>query len=320
MKKHLWTLFFVFSSLSLPALDLRWDLDISFSYQPFSFVKDFGSGIYGKDKTIIYEDVFEEYYYYDEKNNLITIGEFNVPKYNIIHDKFGHYTAYQAELKHRSGFNLGFGFSYDSGYKIDDNFVGHIADILGHLGFQVFSIRVTNFSLPGKVIFYDFETKQSTTRAFTNRRTTVELLYNFYKDYDWYWDWNDDWEGEPTGWSLGIYYQNASLAGEKTESIYHSYGIMFGFDNFSAFLKAYDLLAEKYYYGGFHFGFWTEIWWRLGFGGPILFDYYGDTTFGALFAVGKDENSFLLGGIGYNFEMNLGALRHGLIIRAGIKF
>ena len=323
MKKFLCCFIFVTSSISL----FSWDFGVSFSYQPFSFYKNIEGwkGVYGKNYTGFIEDE-ETYFYLD--NNGFNNGTFYLPEYDMIYEKFGSYMVYQAGLKHRSGFNFGFGLGYDSGYKIDDNFVGLFADILGYIGFKFISLRVTNFALPGKVITYDIEkiaNEEPATRRFINRRTTVELLYNF---MDYWWE-------ETTGFSLGIYFQNLTVAGAYTETILRSYGIICGWDTFNMFLIDGRYGDDKYYDGGFVIAPWFEMWPRFGLGfkgveknlnneivedGLIAIDYYWESTFGLLFAAGKNSERFFLGGIGYNFEMNTGAIRHGVVVRGAVKF
>ena len=57
--------------------------------------------------------------------------------------------SFFTDLKHRSGFNFGFGFGIDTGYKKNDNIVGILSDVLAYIGMKNFSVRVTHFTIPG---------------------------------------------------------------------------------------------------------------------------------------------------------------------------
>lgn len=283
MKKIIVILVLILLSNQLFSLDI----DINVSYQPYTFVWDIQS-----------------------------LGENS--RYNMSFDT-GHYMVYQAGLKHRSGFNLGFGLSYNSGYDLNDNLIGHFSDVLAYLGFKGIMTRVTYTRLPGNItITGDVPDGQARTRSFNAKRTTVELFYNPY-DEDW------------SMYYFGLYYMNANSP-SVTENYGHIettsnlYGIVFGMDTLTDFIQKIDSN-----YGSFTFDVWSEMWLYFGLGGGnsksidnkynndnvFSLDFRVNATLGLLFGGGGKFNVF--GGIGYNVDVSAGIL-HGFIGRVGIKF
>jgi hypothetical protein len=293
MKKAIFILVFTISSFSLYGFDSL-DLDFSVSYQPLTFTYAF--------KMFSFSD--SDYY-------------------DLIYHTPGQFMVYQAGLKHRSGFNFGFGLKYDSGYKKDDNVIGNFSDVLAYLGFKGFQIRVTQLNTPFTIILNpSFITEdQNRIENFTQKRTTVELLYNF-RDPDW------------EIFYVGIYYQSY----DGIPNIVDRYGrVYFMNDTLSSssygFVLGMDTFSQIYDNNGkFDIGVWVELWLYAGlspsagdFGSKIesnvyrvpLLDYRFNSIYGVTFGWGKRTK--LVAGIGYNFELDWGLLRHGAIVRGGIR-
>jgi hypothetical protein len=294
MRKRAIYLFFLLTlSVSLHGLDL----DIGAEYVPYAFV--FDPWNFGDTDT--------------HNSNFDT----------------GQYIVYRAGLKHRSGFNVGLGLGYNSGYDIDNNFIGQFSDLLAFLGYKQFNIRVTNSRIPGSItLIGDLADEQPRTRRFTATRTTVELLYNFESD-------------DYPMTLLGLYYLNSTGASSMqvnrgsydgselyahSEIIGNVYGIVWGMDMLSEFIYKID-----HNNGGFSVGGWFDMWMYFGLGGGIektidnkyendnvfTLDFRVNSTLGLLFGGGKKTKIFV--GLGYNVDVSAGII-HGFIGRIGLRF
>ena len=268
-------------------------LDFSISYQPFVF-------------SYIFTFLLDS----DDSDRV-----------NMVLHEPGQFTVYQAALKHRSGFNLGFGVSYDSGYRENDNVVGYFSDVLAWLGFKQFTIKTTFFSQPFIAIFplSGIAQEQERIREFTSKRTTVELFWNPHNR-----------RGKPSEYYFGIYYQNADFPKiierggryffTNDRVSFPSYGIVFRVDTFSHLMDT----SES---GIFP---WAEAWLYAGVGewdfsdkvdtiqiGQFPIDYRLNSIFGALIILGEKRK--ISAAIGYHSELDWFILRHGFIMRAGIR-
>jgi hypothetical protein len=216
----------------------------------------------------------------------------------------GQYFLFWSNLKHRSGFNFGFGLNIDSGYKKNDNLVGYLSDILAYLGYENYSIRVAHGKLTGS------ETYTGVTDKFSGELTTVDLLMDLI----------------PGFYFLGINYTYLSTPVILTKSNLsmksgiaktNLYGIVMGSDTFSLFIN-YDMHSIWY--------FWLEGWLSLGMGTAkhdktsekaFAWDIRTDYTLGLLIGGGKNIKYCL--GLGYNVNGGLALLHHGFIMRIGMK-
>jgi len=216
----------------------------------------------------------------------------------------GQYFIFWSNLRHRSGFNLGFGLNIDSGYKKNDNLVGYLSDILAYLGYENYSIRVAHGKFTGS------ETYAGITDKFSGELTSVDLLMDYIPGYLFF----------------GINYtylsvpailtkSNLSIKAGATET--HLYGIVIGSDTFSEFIN-YDTHSN--------YGLWLEGWLSFGMGfakhdktdeKAFGWDIRADYTLGLL--IGGGEKSKFCLGLGYNINGGVALLHHGFIVRIGMK-
>ncbi len=276
-----------FSSFPLQALDV----ETSIMYQPFAF--NLFGGVDLKDEEL------HENYEYGRGQNVV----------------------YQADLKHRSGFNFGFGVGYDSGYDTNDNIVGIISDVFAQIGFKNFSVRVGQLTFPQVITLYGYNIIGERQQSFTHKRTQVDLIYRFNEPenvgYMTYYA-GLTYQYITTGVNGG--YTDYNFLSEKT---INGYGFTLGMDTFPSAFSREDSR-------GF-ISFWGAISLMLGLTSNtekalstdyenkyIFFDYRGDATFGIMFGGGGKIK--FAGAVGYSAEMGFYQTFHGLSLKAGIKF
>jgi len=301
--KYLCFLVLLFLNFSLSALDLN----TSISWQPINRMRN----------VMFYND-----------------------HYDITYD-YGQYLVYQADLKNRAGFSLGFGINYNSGYDANDNIVGYFSDILGYLGYNQYFIRVGTGRTPGSMtdkrnMEYPFIGPEGA--KFTSEILNVELLRY----------------SEGFGMYFGIYYRYLSLPGTsmldensnilRSYSLYQArpytlgttvpiqiidlyaeaYGILFGIGTLTMIARGDHVIKEKNALFP-----WVEGWYSAGVGPSWssinkkktigYIEYFLDTTGGVLFITGSDKNKFILG-LGYNLRVTALFLTHGPVLNGSIVY
>ena len=212
----------------------------------------------------------------------------------------GQYFYYQSSLKFRSGLSLGFGLGLDSGYNKNNNIVGKFSDVLAHLGYNRFAIRVGHGN------------------SDSIEKTTVDLLMDTY-GIDYY---------TPAPWYMfaGINYTYLSsplplspVGGDEyhINAISQLYGIILGSDLFNYFINTKKIGLEFYP--------WWDGWILLSLGTTeyqdqkeFVFDFRIAYTGGLLIGGGISKLNWCLG-LGYNVDGGLSLLHHGFVVRFGIK-
>jgi len=216
----------------------------------------------------------------------------------------GQYFIFWSNLKHRSGFNFGFGLNIDSGYKKNDNLVGYLSDILAYLGYENYSIRVAHGEFTGS------ETSAGISDKFFGELTTVDLLMDYIPGYLFF-------GINYTYLAIPVILTKSNLSIKSGIAKTNLYGIVMGSDTFSEFIN-YDTHSN--------FGLWLEGWLSLGVGSAkhdkttekaFAWDIRADYTLGLLVGGGKKIKYCM--GLGYNINGGLALLHHGFIIRIGMK-
>jgi len=265
-KKNIFLFLFIFSFHPLFSYDFT-ELDFSIAWQPFTFFHK----VEGFETTTL-DEYFER----------------------------GQFITYQSNLRFRSGFCIGLGLGYDSGYDKNNNIVGKVSDVLANVGYDIFAIRISHGN------------------SYSIKKTTVDLLFDTY-EFDYY---------TPAPWYMfaGINYTYLesplplSPVGGDDYSIKAEtqlYGIILGSDLFSFFIN-----TPKF---GVDFYPWWDGWILLSIGTTsfldkkeYIYDIRVSYTGGILIGGGYLIDWCL--GLGYNLDGGFtNLLHHGFVVRFGIK-